>query len=409
VKRRVPPRPRAAPGPAPRSAQRHVGGEVRTTGDVALAERLAQILGDVEEDVDRYTHGFHAYPARMHPDVARNALAAFGKPRTRVLDPFCGSGTVLVEALAAGLGATGVDLSALAVRLARIKCARPGRAGRAAFLATVDRVTDASTERVRDRVDARAPIPPRDVHWYDGHVLKELAGLREEIIASPHEGEREAMLLVLSAIIVKFSRQRADTSPDAAPKRIRKGLPTEFFRKKARELESRWRELEEATPPDAPAPRVVEGDARGLRELLAPKPRFDLVLTSPPYGGTYDYVDHHVRRYPWLGIDPAAMQRGEIGARRRLRGEGALDRWDRELAQALEALARVLDYDALVLMLIGDAQIGVRRLDAHAQIARLAPASSLRVLAAARARRPDFLGGEPRREHLIALAPARGR
>src|SRR5690606_9082165 len=45
-----------------------------------------------------------------------------GAGRTQpLLDPFCGSGTVLVEARAAGLRAIGVDLNPLAVLIARAK------------------------------------------------------------------------------------------------------------------------------------------------------------------------------------------------------------------------------------------------------------------------------------------------
>ena len=49
----------------------------------------------------------------------------------------------------------------------------------------------------------------------------------------------------------------------------------------------------------------------------------DRIVTSPPYLGTYDYVDHHVRRYPWLGIDPTPIERGEMAARRHGRASPA--------------------------------------------------------------------------------------
>jgi len=131
------------------------------------------------------------------------------------------------------------------------------------------------------------------------------------------------------------------------------------------------------------------------------------VLSSPPYGGTYDYHAHHARRYPWLGIDAAALEEGEIGARRALSGarDGAA-RWDEELTAALRAIREVLREEGCVVLLMGDAELGGRRVDAHQQLARLAKHAGLRAVAGAAQLRPDFRGGQPRREHLVMLAHA---
>src|SRR5580704_18912045 len=85
----------------------HVGGSVETVGDRADAEWLAHALKvapatDEENDPARVdVHGFHTYPARMHPDTAARLVRAFAAEGETVLDPFCGSGTVLVEAMIA--------------------------------------------------------------------------------------------------------------------------------------------------------------------------------------------------------------------------------------------------------------------------------------------------------------------
>ncbi|NVL83943.1 hypothetical protein HWN75_27625, partial [Escherichia coli] len=68
-----------------------------------------------------HVHGCHAYPARAHPVTARRRVDAFAPARGLVLDPFCGSGTVLIEAMLAGRNALGTDLNPLAVMLARAK------------------------------------------------------------------------------------------------------------------------------------------------------------------------------------------------------------------------------------------------------------------------------------------------
>ncbi len=60
--------------------------DVSTTGDAAISAALAASLRH-EEQVDRATHGFHTWPAGLHPETARELLPLL--PAGRLLDPFC--------------------------------------------------------------------------------------------------------------------------------------------------------------------------------------------------------------------------------------------------------------------------------------------------------------------------------
>ena len=68
------------------------------------------------------THGYYKYPARFSPVFASAAIKAFTKPGDLVLDPHVGGGTTLVEALACGREAIGVDISSLAEFITNVKC-----------------------------------------------------------------------------------------------------------------------------------------------------------------------------------------------------------------------------------------------------------------------------------------------
>lgn len=64
--------------------------------------------------VSGLTHNFYRYPARFSPAFVRAVIHALSEPGDWVMDPFAGGGTTLVEALAAGRNALGIDISALA-------------------------------------------------------------------------------------------------------------------------------------------------------------------------------------------------------------------------------------------------------------------------------------------------------
>lgn len=71
----------------------------------------------------KYTHCFHQYPAMMIPQVAGKILDEFGKNAKLLFDPYCGTGTSLVEANIRGVDAIGTDINPLARLIAKAKTA----------------------------------------------------------------------------------------------------------------------------------------------------------------------------------------------------------------------------------------------------------------------------------------------
>jgi modification methylase len=84
----------------------------------------------------RYLPGSTAHPAKMLPAIARQAIAAYSHPDNLVLDPMCGIGTTLVEAIYLGRHAIGVELEPRWARLAAANTAHARRHG-APGIATV--------------------------------------------------------------------------------------------------------------------------------------------------------------------------------------------------------------------------------------------------------------------------------
>jgi len=73
------------------------------------------------EDTKTYTHCFHNYPAMMIPQVAGGLLEKYGKKSKLLFDPYCGTGTSLVEAILRNINAIGTDLNPLAKLIAKAK------------------------------------------------------------------------------------------------------------------------------------------------------------------------------------------------------------------------------------------------------------------------------------------------
>lgn len=73
------------------------------------------------ENTKYFTHGIHPYPAMMIPQISRRLIAEEGKGASTALDPFCGSGSVLLEFKLAGINCYGNDINPLAMLISNVK------------------------------------------------------------------------------------------------------------------------------------------------------------------------------------------------------------------------------------------------------------------------------------------------
>ena len=141
-------------------------------------------------DKERLTHYLFRYPAKFHPPVVRHLIQTYTASDATVLDPFCGSGTLLVEAGVCGRSAIGIDVDPLAVFVSNVKAHRYRisalRESCANVLATLDHVARPESEYERRQfVDikpetvARAirdeqlsvPAIPNIYHWFRHYVV----------------------------------------------------------------------------------------------------------------------------------------------------------------------------------------------------------------------------------------------
>jgi site-specific DNA-methyltransferase (cytosine-N4-specific) len=149
------------------------------------------------------THGIHPYPAKFIPQIPRTLIEILHPgDGTAVLDPFCGSGTTLLEAAQVGVPAIGVDLSPLACLISRVK------------VTPLKTTVSAGAKRVLKRASehrSAVPMIPALDHWFKAEVQRALSGLVAGIEAERDEKLRDALRVALSAIVVRVSNQDSDT------------------------------------------------------------------------------------------------------------------------------------------------------------------------------------------------------
>jgi hypothetical protein len=408
----------------PRAPGRIFADGVRTSAE-ALVDALRAPHSEHHDVADSLTHPLHSYPARLHPATARVLveLVSAGAPRgAPIVDPFCGSGTSLVEARAAGLRAIGVDLNPLAVLVARAKTWTAPRPRRKLLHQIGHEITGlvlAAGKAARRAGAEAAPLRKpvgfdpnarnrRLASWFAPHVRRELEQIAFHLDNLAESDAEIAGILTacLSAILYKVSSRSSDTDGSWVARNVPRGAPARHFAQRVELLTSGLDDLARAP---GQIPEVFERDARALGEVI-PDGSAAGVIASPPYAGTYDYAEHQRLRFDFLALRHRELDAGEIGSRRSYANDpDASTTWRRALADSLDAITRVLAPGRAAAIVIGDSFAGLRATYALDDV-RDALTNELVLEAWASQQRPMLgsreyraFGDRPKSEHIVLL------
>jgi DNA modification methylase len=264
--------------------------------------RLDEVDWDFPQRKSAAIEAIHPYPAKFIAEIPRTLLEILPLEQdTFVFDPFCGSGTTLVEAQARGLSSVGIDLNPIACLLTRVKTTP--------IPDDIETVVHNVVDQARLAPSAIIPAIPNLDHWFKKPVQIALASLIQSIGGAPCL-YHDLLRLAVSSIIVRVSNQESDTRYAAVEKKstadnVFNGF-IEAVGRISKALKQRNYRLAET--------KVIQSNT------LTTEPdkigqRIGIVITSPPYPNAYEYWLYHKYRMWWLGYDPLLVKENEIGAR----------------------------------------------------------------------------------------------
>jgi len=298
-----------------------------------------------ERERTKHVHRLHPYLGKFVPQLVEAMLARYFRRGQRVLDPFAGSGTTLVQALESGLDATGVDIAAFNCLLIRVKTARYN------LFALEKEVRDALARE--GEAEARSAYVRR---WYAPRAAEELLAFSSLV----DEYEHADVLRVILARAARSARRTTHFDLDfpRAPqvgeywchkhKRVCRPVETasQFLRRYSLDTLARIKEFSRVRARGREA-RVLHADAREV-EL----PRCDGIVTSPPYPGLIDYHEQHRCAYELLGLED--LRALELGAAAAGTSRAAVAAYADGVARVLAHCASVLPRRAPVVIVVDD-------------------------------------------------------
>lgn len=313
------------------------------------------LAGAKKVDVTHGTHSFHKYPAKFIPHIPRWALKNLLQgTRGTVLDPFCGSGTTLVEAGRLGHHAIGVDISPLAALITRAKCVT---------------VTGDMVENWLDKLPyvlLHAGLIAREVegnlatadgalaiglhhtwsNWFDAKTAAQLVALRMSLSECvPEEQLRVCLLASLSSIVKSCSSLNEDQIKVRLDSSKKIAEPFQAFSEASLAFLTRQQQLAREYESAGASFEVYQGSATSLP--LADE-SVDLAVTSPPYINAVDYTMAHKYNLFMLGLlDPECFKqhcREYVGVTERaVRSQDLVERAEAKVASVRPWVSRVAE------------------------------------------------------------------
>ncbi len=315
--------------------------ETSSNGGVQLSLTGKTIVPPLRRQSTRYSaHGIHEYRGKFNPQIVRAAGNIIGiKPNDWIIDPFCGSGTTLLEAVHNNWNAIGVDANPLAVMIAKAKLASMHMLADELVKQHLN-LEKQLKERIRGLdfnktwsrneienftgkdIENRLPDSEYIHAWFNDSIIAQIIVIMDEIKQISDENAQLIFMMVLSDILREVSLQ------DPGDLRIRRRknplmnspVIEEYLSRlsdqidrivKARKFLSRA-----STSQDA-----LLGDTRKLSELFNKehRRRFDGAITSPPYVTALPYIDTQRLSLILLGLvksdDISKTERSLIGNR----------------------------------------------------------------------------------------------
>lgn len=322
-----------------------------------------------ERERTKHVHRLHPYLGKFIPQLAEVFLRKFFARGQTVLDPFCGSGTTLVQANELNINSIGCDVSAFNVLLSRAKTAEYDLKKLEKEVMDILRKVHDSTQVTSSQVNLEGkPLSQLNLketdnkylkEWFAPTALRELLTYRYFIETGGYE--YQDLLKIILSRAARSARltthfdldfpQKPQLTPYYCFKHRRQCYPTveayKFIHRYSFDTIKRVKEFKKVRTNSRI--EIYHGDSR---EIIFPS--VDGVITSPPYLGLIDYHEQHAYAYHLLGLED--RRELEIGAAVNGSSKSAQEQYQMDIARVFLNIIKSLKPGGRMIIVANDSK-----------------------------------------------------
>jgi hypothetical protein len=289
---------------------------ISTNGDEIIVSKINQILesnpeyfSEAQSKRRDNLHSLLKYPAMMVPSVQRELIGLIKSTCPHIgnmWDPFIGGGTSGVAAIQEGLNVYGQDINPLALLLTQVKTG-------AILIESLDVLSDTFLEKLRQASKPSKPYEFKNIDkWFNPDIQLELTRIRMQIQEETLIDFRRFLWVIFAETIRLTSNDRTTTF------KLHARSQAEIENRQIKVLDL-FENLLRAGVTDAlafsqkaefhtskPCVQLRYQDARETIPAVDWPSKFDLVVTSPPYGdniSTITYGQFSYLQLQWIPME----------------------------------------------------------------------------------------------------------
>ncbi|RAR74688.1 site-specific DNA-methyltransferase (cytosine-N4-specific) [Pantoea ananatis] len=276
--------------------------------------------GHTKRQSTRYgAHGLHEYKGKFNPQIVSSILNVLGvDENSKVLEPFCGSGTTLYESALNKIEGVGFDFNPLACFISNAK------------LSTLGMDIEEFKSFSKDCIDTAIILAKNFViendtrliylkKWFEIENLKKLEVFRFVVLKANNEKFRNLLFALVSDLVREYSLQEP---ADLRIRRRTSEMPDidfwEAVNGKVHSVCANIKSLHDFDKIKIVDSKAINIDIRDS-DALKQYRDFDCAITSPPYATALPYIDTQRLSIVWLGLaspdEVKKLDRDLIGSR----------------------------------------------------------------------------------------------
>jgi site-specific DNA-adenine methylase len=250
--------------------------------DAKVAENTTTFQDNMKLPIHRwyrYTAGFSgAWVGQVIEEEKKNG-------RRHVIDPFAGSGTVMVEAMLHGVDSFGIESNPYVYRIAQAKLMWKDWDDNDLLTKLLDVLQKAKTIEVK-----RTEYPSLILRCFTEENLNHLEALREACLEVEDKELKLLVWFIITSILRSTSYVGTAQWQYIQPKKSKAKVlePFDAYQEKVIQIINDIRATKSSFGKDSIS-NILKEDARDIKGI--PDKWGDLVITSPPYANNYDYAD----------------------------------------------------------------------------------------------------------------------
>jgi DNA modification methylase len=245
------------------------------------------------------THGLYSYPAQLIPQIPYYFLQNIEKRihDSFVLDPFCGTATVMIEAMHSGWNSIGIEINPVTALAAKVKITPLKRVALEDTFRLLKRLYRETQSRFYD-----LPSFENLSYWFTEKTIMEMAKIRSCIQTITDDDIRDFFKATFASIIKDASRADSKIYVPVLPKkglRKRKPSPWKLFKLKSQANIQRMQNFEKTLGKNKPKCQII---CKDFIELERTWQDIEIIISSPPYISAQKYVRSTRLEAYWLGF-----------------------------------------------------------------------------------------------------------